>query len=107
MFSNHSLKIISNNYLTGWFIIDLLSVIPFDILFNLGNINKISRFTRIGKISKLIKLTRIVRIAKIARVSSKLVKHLSHLLKIGASTERLILLLISFFALQHVIACLW
>ena len=107
MFSNHSLKIISNNYLTGWFIIDLLSVIPFDILFNLGNINKISRFTRIGKISKLIKLSRIVRIAKIARVSSKLVKHLSHLLKIGASTERLILLLISFFALQHVIACLW
>jgi hypothetical protein len=94
-------------YIMSWFFIDLTSVIPFDLIFNFGNINKISRFTRIGKISKLVKLTKIMRMLKIAKVNNKLVKHLGDILKIGASTERLMLLVLSFFVLQHVTACLW
>lgn len=97
---------ISSKYFYGWFFIDLVSVIPLDQL-NFGNINKISRFTRIGKISKLVKMTKIVRIIKVVKVNNKLAKQLSDILKIGAGTERLIYLIISFFALQHVIACLW
>jgi Ion channel len=85
----------------------MTSVLPFDLIFNLGNINKISRFTRIGKISKLVKLAKIVRMLKIAKVNNKLVKHLGDVLRIGASTERLMLLVLSFFALQHVTSCLW
>lgn len=76
-------------------------------MFNVGNFNKISRFTRIGRISKLVKLTKIVRLMKFAKVSNKLVKHLGDILKISASTERLVLLLLMFFTLQHVCACLW
>lgn len=94
-------------YVTTWFFIDLTSVLPFDVIFNMGSINKISRFSRIGKISKLVKLAKIIRMLKIAKVNNKLVKHLGDVLRIGASTERLMLLILSFFALQHVVACLW
>jgi Ion transport protein len=98
---------IARNYLKTWFIIDMSSVIPFDQLYQFGNINKISRFTRIGKIYKLIKMMKIVRLIKIVKVNNKLVKNLSEILKISAGTERLTYLIISFFALQHVTACLW
>ena len=84
-----------------------MSIIPFDLIFNVGSFNKISRFSRIGRISKLLKLTKIFRLMKIAKVSNKLVKHLSDLLKISASTERLVLVTLMFFTLQHVVACLW
>ena len=98
---------IASSYLSSWFLIDLTSTLPVDLIFNFGNINKISRFSRIGKISKLVKLTKILRMLKIAKVNNKLVKHLGDILKIGASTERLVLLILSFFVLQHVTACLW
>lgn len=83
------------------------SVIPFDQLYAFGNINKISRFTRIGKIYKLVKMMKIVRLVKIVKVNNKLVRNMSDLLKIGAGTERLLFLVLSFVALQHVTSCLW
>ena len=83
------------------------SVIPFDQLYSFGGINKISRFTRIGKIYKLIKMTKIIRLIKIVKVNNKLVRQLSEILKISAGTERLVFLVVSYFALLHVIACLW
>lgn len=83
------------------------SIIPFDQLYQFGSINKISRFTRIGKIYKLIRMTKIVRLIKIVKVNNKLVKHLSEILKISAGTERLVYLVVSFFAIIHVTTCLW
>lgn len=90
-----------------WFITDVISILPLDLMFNTGSFNKISRFSRIGRISKLLRLMKIFRLMKFARVSNKLVKHLGDILKITASTERLLLLMLMFFTLQHVIACLW
>ena len=98
---------IARNYCRTWFFIDTLSVIPFDLIYEFGNINKISRFTRIGKIYKLVRLMKIVRLIKIVKVNNKLTRNLSEILKISAGTERLVYLVISFFALQHVTSCLW
>lgn len=34
----------------GWFLIDLVTVMPFDIIFQFGTLSKMARFARIGKI---------------------------------------------------------
>lgn len=95
------------NYLRSWFFVDLISVIPFDVLFSFGNINKVARFTRIGKIYRLLKMTKIVRLVKIIKVENKIIQFLEQMLKIGAGTERLIYLLVTYFVLLHVTCCVW
>lgn len=94
-------------YFSSWFFLDLLSIIPFDTIFTFGNVNKLTRFSRIGKMYKLIRFTKILRFVRLMKVKHKMVRHLGDMLKIGAGTERLIYLLITFFILQHVIACIW
>lgn len=77
------------------------------MIFSYGSVNRVARFARIGKIYRLIRMTKIVRLIKIVKVTNKLAKHFSDVLKIGAGQERLVYLLITFFVLQHVTACLW
>jgi hypothetical protein len=64
-------KKIAISYLNGWFIIDLLSIMPFEFLLKLwngdaenANINGILRVARIGKLYRLIKLTKLLRVGK-------------------------------------------
>lgn len=52
-------------------------------------------------------MTKIIRLIKIVKVNNKLAKHLSDLLKMGAGSERLIYLIITFFGLLHVTSCMW
>jgi hypothetical protein len=94
-------------YFKSWFFIDLISIIPFDIILMYGNVNRIARFSRIGKLYKIIRMTKMIRLLKIAKVRNKLVKDLSNVLKIGVGFERLLFMMIIFFLLVHVIACFW
>jgi hypothetical protein len=98
---------IAMDYLKTWFFVDLLSIIPFDIILMYGNVNRIARFSRIGKLYKIIRMTKMVRLLKIAKVRNKLVKDLSEVLRISVGFERLLFLLIIFILLIHVIACFW
>lgn len=53
-------------YISGWFFIDLISVVPFDlILATSGSFNRIARFARIGKLYKIIRISKMIRILKI------------------------------------------
>jgi hypothetical protein len=56
------------NYVTGWFVIDLFSIIPFDIMLGVGNLNKVTRFTRIGRLYKMAKMTKLVRLFKTLKI---------------------------------------
>jgi hypothetical protein len=93
--------------LTSWLIFDIIAVIPFDSIFDSGSVNKLIRFTRIGKVYKLVRLTKLVRLIKVLKVKNNLFKSLIETLKIGAGFERMTVLTITFFILQHVVACLW
>jgi hypothetical protein len=55
-------------YLTSWFILDLFSVIPFEIIIDVTGFNRIARFTRIGKVYKIIRMMKMVRLIKVAKV---------------------------------------
>jgi hypothetical protein len=61
-------------YIRTWFFIDLISIIPFDLLLSYSNVNRITRFTRIGKLAKIVRMIKMVRLIKIAKVRSKLMK---------------------------------
>ena len=58
---------IACGYLKGWFMVDLLSCVPFDILLNHSSYNKLIRVARISKLYKLVKLTKLLRILKIIK----------------------------------------
>ena len=97
----------ASEYLKTWFFIDLISVIPFDLIMMINGANKNARFTRIGKFYKIIRMIKMVRLLKIARVRNNLVKNISEVLKIGVGFERLLLLFVVFLVLVHVLGCLW
>ena len=102
-------KTIAMYYLKGWFTVDLLAIVPFDMILTSINtdVNGIVRIARIGRLYKLVKLTRMLRILKIMKEKSKLMKYLNDILKIGHSLERLLFFVIIFFILCHISSCLW
>ena len=56
---------IASNYLRGWFFVDLISIIPFEIFFQRGDAVNLVRFARIGRIPKIIKLLKLFRLMKL------------------------------------------
>jgi hypothetical protein len=84
-----------------------VSVLPFDYFYQEGQINKLARFSRIGKIYKLIRMTKLTRLLKVMKLKNNILKTFLETLKIGAGFERMVCLLLIFFILQHVTACLW
>jgi len=67
---------IAKEYLKTWFVIDFISIIPFDLIMYYGSFNRVARLSRIGKIYKIIRMAKMVRLFKIAKVRDKLVKKL-------------------------------
>lgn len=66
-------KVIAIHYLTGWFAIDLISIIPLDKLITnpkMENKNslQLAKMTRLSRISKFIRLVRIMRMMKMLRI---------------------------------------
>lgn len=95
-------------YLKGWFIFDLISIIPFEMVFTSGGgVNRLTRFLRIGKVYKIIRMLKMVRLIKMAKVQNQLMKNLQEILKIGVGMERLFFLLMIFLLFVHIISCLW
>lgn len=74
---------IAKNYILGWFLIDFLAIIPFDLVLQhvahehgldgeeqgdtSTDYNRMFRLSRISKLYKLIKITRLIRLAKLMK----------------------------------------
>ncbi|KAF0683682.1 Aste57867_24244 [Aphanomyces stellatus] len=104
------LRVIRNHYLRGWFVLDLLSTVPFDTIVFLAAPDHNSSFKFIGvlKASRLPRLARVlslVRILQFLRLPHEwkhwlLYSRYSHLIRLATT--------ISGFAYAiHVIACIW
>ncbi len=100
-------KLIAINYLKTWFLIDLVSIIPLDLMFDGANINSVLRFARIGKLYKLIRLVRLVKMIKIMRTNQNTMHNFSERLKISGGTERLGTFTFFFIIFLHVSSCLF
>lgn len=95
------------NYIKGWFVVDLVSTIPLDLILEYGHMSKIVRFSKIGKIYKLLRVTKMVRLLQTAKMKNRCSIYMLKIMKIGLGLERLLSILISFVLLQHVTACIW
>ncbi|XP_060727673.1 potassium voltage-gated channel subfamily H member 5 isoform X2 [Tachysurus vachellii] len=86
-------KLIRMNYLKTWFVIDLLSCLPYDIINAFENVDE--------GISSLFSSLKVVRLLRLGRVARKL----DHYLEYGAAV--LVLLVCVFGMVAHWLACIW
>ena len=102
-------KSIAKKYIRSWFFIDLLAILPFDIIFkaSTSDFNELVRITRIGRMYKLVKLTRLTRILKVIKAKSKFLKYAHEYLSISVGFERIFLFLCAFILICHVVGSLW
>uniref|UniRef100_A0AAQ5X0J4 Potassium voltage-gated channel, subfamily H (eag-related), member 5b n=1 Tax=Amphiprion ocellaris TaxID=80972 RepID=A0AAQ5X0J4_AMPOC len=105
-------KLIRMNYLKTWFVIDLLSCLPYDIINAFENVDEVSlaslvslsavRLLQDNKgISSLFSSLKVVRLLRLGRVARKL----DHYLEYGAAV--LVLLVCVFGLVAHWLACIW
>lgn len=103
-------KLIAKNYLTGWFIIDLLAILPISHFFEgmkSGNYNELVRIVRLGKLSKMLKLLKLLRLIKFLKNKNKITNQINSMVEINIGVERISMFAISFLMLSHIVACLW
>ncbi|XP_056284003.1 potassium voltage-gated channel subfamily H member 5-like isoform X3 [Pseudoliparis swirei] len=86
-------KVIRMNYLKTWFVIDLLSCLPYDIINAFEHVNE--------GLSSLFSSLKVVRLLRLGRVARKL----DHYLEYGAAV--LVLLVCVFGLVAHWLACIW
>ncbi|TEA39574.1 hypothetical protein DBR06_SOUSAS3410011, partial [Sousa chinensis] len=112
-------KLIRMNYLKTWFVIDLLSCLPYDIINAFENVDEVNHcivflslffsesvvsflfFFLIQGISSLFSSLKVVRLLRLGRVARKL----DHYLEYGAAV--LVLLVCVFGLVAHWLACIW
>ncbi|MBN3282774.1 KCNH1 protein, partial [Polyodon spathula] len=112
-------KLIRMNYLKTWFVIDLLSCLPYDVINAFENVDEVRNsyvhgFTmNVGKynvlclsapsqgISSLFSSLKVVRLLRLGRVARKL----DHYIEYGAAV--LVLLVCVFGLAAHWLACIW
>ncbi|XP_059178436.1 potassium voltage-gated channel subfamily H member 1-like [Physella acuta] len=86
-------RVIRMNYLKSWFVIDLLSCLPYDVF---------NAFQYVDNgISTLFSALKVVRLLRLGRV----VRKLDHYLEYGAAM--LVLLILVFILFAHWFACIW
>ncbi|NXF50207.1 KCNH1 protein, partial [Oceanites oceanicus] len=101
-------KLIRMNYLKTWFVIDLLSCLPYDVINAFENVDEVSilvprppiNYYLMG-ISSLFSSLKVVRLLRLGRVARKL----DHYIEYGAAV--LVLLVCVFGLAAHWLACIW
>jgi hypothetical protein len=94
-------KLIAVKYLRGWFTVDLLSTVPFDLILNQfmenGNENLASiRLIRMLRLFRLFKLSRLLKMDEILGEVG-----------LSPSAVSLLVLMLQIFFIAHLYACFW
>ena len=98
-------KKIALNYLKGWLIIDIISVVPFDAFFTKGSVSSLAKFARFGRLYKIIRILRLAKLFKILKSKNTWQSQINTNMMIDTGSERLLFLgffLVIFF---HICAC--
>ena len=102
-------KTIAINYVSGWFVIDFLSIIPFSLILSgeSSRYNNLARVARVGRLYKLVKLTKLVRSLTVMKDQNTSSKSINDYLNIKSGYDRLIFFVLIFVLLCHIATCLW
>lgn len=109
-------RIIAKKYLKGWFLIDLLAFIPFDLInYALGNrsdesstsnYNNLARLLRLPRLYKLLRIFRIIKALR-AYSNSGVIEKLQDLLHLNSRLFKLFKFLMYVLVTVHIMACFW
>jgi hypothetical protein len=77
------------NYVKTWLFLDIISVLPLDLMASYGGTNRFTRMSRIGKLYRIIRLTKMVRLLKLMSHRNHIVKIINTALKFSIALERL------------------
>jgi hypothetical protein len=94
-------------YLKTWFLIDIVSVFPFDQVFESRQYNSLLRFARLPRLYRFLRLAKLAKMMRLIKDRSKIARYLNEWLKLEAGIERLFLTVISFLLFCHIAACGW
>jgi hyperpolarization activated cyclic nucleotide-gated potassium channel 1 len=94
-----------SNYLRGWFLIDLISALPMENIFeSIGNTGE----NKIVKLAKLPRITRLLSLTKMLKFFGYFIKTDPLLVfEYNAGIVKLITMIISFVLMVHLMACVW
>jgi CRP-like cAMP-binding protein/voltage-gated potassium channel Kch len=97
-------KFIVSQYLKGWFVIDVVSTIPFDTIIGAASSSSSNlAFTKLVKIIRLFRLLKLARILKLAAY----IERIEDMMGISPAVFELIILLVQVFFIVHWVSCLW
>jgi hypothetical protein len=111
----YDLRKIARNYLRMWFWIDIISVLPFELIIkkilnkstnSVGKVNVLTRFPRLVKLYQLVKFLRLSKLASLGK-SKKCPKNMEDKLKIKEGLDRLQFFVFFIVLAIHINTCLW
>lgn len=101
-------RLIFTNYIWGWFLIDLVAIIPFDLIFGGGTATNLLRYARIGRITKMLKMIKLLRLMKLQKQSTfSIVSWIQDALSISADFKWFLMFFAYFAMTTHVVSCFW
>lgn len=104
-------KKIAIHYLSGWFAIDVLAILPIQLFFSsagkTSNVNEMIRIVRLGKLSKLLKLLKLLRVLKVLKNQSKIMDQMNSFVTLDMGINRIMFFFAIFLMLSHIVSCLW
>jgi hypothetical protein len=113
-------SVVACTYLKGWFLIDLISIVPFELLTNIliesevtddesvsPKVNQLVRITRISKLYKLVKILKLMRLFKWVKKRKEISKKVLSVVKTGAAIDRVIFFFMTLLIMCHFFGCLW
>lgn len=100
---------IAVNYVKGWFLLDVLSIFPFEaFLSSDSGIANANKSLRIARVSKVYKMIRFVRLARLAKGINKMKKgNVQANMRISAGLKRLGMFASALVLGCHVLSCFW
>ena len=100
-------KTIVMNYLKTWFLIDVVSSIPFQLFLDKNQqVNKLVRLSRVPRITKILRLFKMLKFVKSFN-SIEFIHRFVEFLNISESIVRLFKFLASIILVVHINACFW
>lgn len=106
-------KVIAKKYLKFWFWLDLLSILPVDMIILTssgeggGNLSGVTRFSKMGRLYKMVRMLRMVKMIRLIRDRKKIMDNLDNVISVNDSVEKYTILVLAFFLCNHILTCIW
>lgn len=107
-----SLSRITVNYVTGWFFLDLIACLPFQLIFPTesqgdgGKYNKLIRLARLPRLYRLLRILRLFKLLKSMKKNENFKVYFERFRK-NPGISRMLKMLIMIIFLVHLTACFW